>query len=94
MANKAINSTILKYYDTKLKAWIAVEDGKILESAKTYAKDYADGINEAAQDGLDDLAADIGNLENLETTSKSDLVSALNEVKESPLPRHVICPAD
>lgn len=79
MAKKIIDTTIHAYYDTKLKAWITTKDEQVLADSKEYAK----GLVDAAEDKVEEVASDVGNLENLNTTSKESLVDAINEVRNS-----------
>lgn len=76
---------------------IKSEDAKVLDAAKEYAKEYADGLADnydaagTAQTKVDELAngqvaantAAIGTMDNLETTDKESLVKAINEVRNS-----------
>lgn len=56
-------------------------------NAKAYAKDYTDALANGAVKGNTDAIAgikeDVGTLDNLGTTTKTDIVSAINEVKNS-----------
>lgn len=83
MAKIAVDTLMLKYYDNKSKARMEAADQQVLSDSKEYAKEYADGLNEAMQGAVDAVAEDVGNIENLETTNKTDLVNAINEVKNS-----------
>ena len=84
MANKiAVDTLMLKYYDNKAKARMTTADEKVLSDSKAYTKEYADGLNETMQGKVDEVVGDVGNLESLGTTSKTDLVSAINEVRNS-----------
>lgn len=56
-------------------------------NAKAYAKDYTDALaNGAVKNNTDAIAGikeDVGTLDNLGTTAKTDIVSAINEVRNS-----------
>lgn len=72
---------------------IAEGDEQVLANAKKYAEDLgvnydaagvaATKVQELADGQVAKNAQDIGNLENLETTDKDDLVDAINEVRRS-----------
>lgn len=79
MAKKAIDTLMLKYYDQQRAAKNTAADEQVLSDAKAYAKE----LNDTAQDGIDEVAEDVGNLEDLQTSSKTDLVTAINEVRNS-----------
>lgn len=73
------------------------EIGTAEQNAKTYAKDYADGladnydaagtaatkVQELADGQVKTNKENIGTMDNLETSSKSDLVTAINEVRNA-----------
>lgn len=72
----------LGYYDEKLKQFISAKDAEVLAAtdpagtAATKVQELADGQVKANKEA-------IGSLESLETTSKNDLVNAINEVRNS-----------
>lgn len=80
--SKIITTTIQKYYDTKLKAWVTAKDNAILEvvAANKLAAENAD---KALGERIDTAEGNIGDLETLSTTAKEDLVKAINEVRAS-----------
>lgn len=81
----------------KLVEHIRSNDATVLSDAKTYAKDYADGladnydaagtaatkVQELANGQVKTNTDHIGTMDNLETTAKSDLVNAINEVRNA-----------
>lgn len=83
----------LKHYDEKIKVLIDEKDAAALAAAKQHAIDLganydpagtaATKVQELADGQVKKNTDAIGNLENLETTAKSDLVSAITEVRNS-----------
>lgn len=83
----------LQKYDEKIKAHIASADAKILSDANNYAESLADNydaagtaatkVQELADGQVKTNAEHIGTMDNLETTAKSDLVNAINEVRNA-----------
>lgn len=87
MAEKKISLGLLTVYDVEIKNWVKDGNEQVLADAKEHAKGLVDGITEGviaeSTVAIEKLGKDIGNLDNLGTTSKEDLVSAINEVKNS-----------
>lgn len=76
--NKTANYELSQFIGSDKPAWLADYDSD-MSKIDTQMKANADGINTV--DGKADTnAANIGNLANLNTTAKTDLVSATNEV--------------
>lgn len=83
----------LKHYDEKIKVLIDEKDAAALAAAKQHAIDLganydpagtaATKVQELADGQVKKNTDAIGTIENLETTSKSDIVTALNEVRNS-----------
>ena len=90
---KYLDLTGLTHYDEKLKALIDAKDAENLAAAKKHAEDLgvnydpagtaATKVQELADGQVKANKEAIGTMENLETTAKGDLVSALNEVRNS-----------
>ena len=72
----------LQTYDELIKGVITTGDSTTLQSAKDYSDSLADNYDPAgtAQTKADEVKAIIGNTEDLDTTAKTDIVSAINEV--------------
>lgn len=91
--NKILTLQRLEYYDSKVKTRMQQADAAILEQAKDYADSLGENYDPAgtAQTKVQQLASGqvatntgaIGSLEDLDTTNKGNLVSAINEVRQS-----------
>jgi hypothetical protein len=83
--SKIMTTSIQRYYDTKLKAWVVAKDAQVLADAKAHAQGLVDGMTEGAvaenSAAIETLGQTVSGLKTNLEKADEDLGKRIDEVE-------------